>query len=77
MRKITFFKMMLVAIGLLVASVSTKAQLLLEPFNYSVDATNGLAKQSAGIWKKINSGDSILIESGNLSYSGLPTSTGN
>ena len=56
----------------------SKAQLLnYEPFNYTPDATNGLFIQSGGVWKVLNSGDSILVTSGNLSYSGLPASIGN
>lgn len=36
MRKITFFKSMLVAIGLMVASVNASAQLLVENFDYTI-----------------------------------------
>lgn len=52
-------------------------QLLSEPFNYTPDPVNGLFAQSAGVWTRINSGDSILVTSGSLSYTGLPASTGN
>lgn len=52
-------------------------QLLTEPFNYTPDPTNGIAQQSGGVWVRLNSGDSILVASGNLSYSGLATSSGN
>jgi hypothetical protein len=55
----------------------TKGQLITEPFNYTAHVTDGLAKQSANVWNALNTGDSILIASGNLSYSGLSTSTGN
>ncbi len=54
-------------------------QLLTEPFNYTPHATNGLSVQSAGVWKIINSGDSILVAAGNLTHPSLPllTSSGN
>ena len=48
-----------------------------EPFNYTPDPVNGIWTLSSGIWVRLNSGDSILIESGNLTYSGLEASTGN
>lgn len=48
-----------------------------ESFNYTPDAVSGLAAQSAGVWSKVNSGDSILVAGGNLSYSGLAASVGN
>lgn len=52
-------------------------QILTESFNYTANATDGLAKQSGGVWKKLNTGDSILVVTGNLSYTGFPTSSGN
>ena len=52
-------------------------QLFFEPFNYTPDATNGLFTQSAGLWTRINTGDSILVTSGSLTYPGLAASTGN
>ena len=48
-----------------------------EPFNYTPDPTLGLWTQSSAAWLRINTGDSILVTSGNLNYSGLPSSTGN
>lgn len=55
-----------------------QAQLLnYEPFNYTPDATMGLFTQSGGAWTRLNSGDSILVTTGNLIYAGLPTSLGN
>lgn len=64
--------------GLCVSMLSgITQQLLHEPFNYTPDAVNGLFAQSAGVWTRINSGDSILVEAGNLTYPGLPASTGN
>lgn len=51
--------------------------MLNEPFNYTPDAVLGLAQQSGGVWVRLNTGDSILITANNLSYSGLPASTGN
>lgn len=58
-------------------SVTTMGQLLTEQFNYTADATNGLFTQSSGAWELLNTGDSILVGSGNLSYTGLPSSVGN
>jgi hypothetical protein len=52
-------------------------QLMYEPFNYTPSATSGLAAQSNSVWKIVNTGDSILVDNGSLSYTGLPTSTGN
>ena len=54
-------------------------QLLTEPFNYTPHATNGLSVQSAGVWKIINSGDSVLVAAGNLTHPTLPllASSGN
>ncbi len=48
-----------------------------EPFNYTPDAVNGIHLQSGALWLRINTGDSILVTSGNLTYSGLPASIGN
>jgi hypothetical protein len=44
-----------------------------DPLNYTV----GQGLQSQTNWTTLNSGDDLAIASGNLSYSGLPTSTGN
>lgn len=52
-------------------------QLMHEPFNYIPDPVNGLFAQSGGVWVRINSGDSILLVSGSLSYPGLEASTAN
>ena len=57
--------------------VSSQAQLLHEPFNYTPDPTNGIGQQSGSIWVRINTGDSMLVTNGNLTYAGLPASTGN
>ncbi|MBN8570567.1 MAG: T9SS type A sorting domain-containing protein [Ignavibacteria bacterium] len=53
------------------------AQIFSEPFNYTPDAVNGLSAQSSGTWVRINSGDSILVTSGNQNYAGLTTGSGN
>jgi hypothetical protein len=45
-----------------------------ESFNYSVGDTIGV---QATDWTNLNSGDSIVVSSGSLSYSGLPSSVGN
>jgi hypothetical protein len=66
---------LLVCLG--IVSLNSWSQLMTEPFNYTPDATMGIAQQSGGVWVRINSGDSILVTSGNLSYPGLPASTGN
>lgn len=56
----------------------TSAQILLtEPFDYAVSATDGLPTQSSGAWVRLNTGDSILLTSGSLNYTGLLASTGN
>lgn len=57
--------------------MSSRAQLMYEPFSYTPDPTNGIALQSGGVWVRINSGDSVLVTSGSLSYAGLPAATGN
>lgn len=45
----------------------------LDPLNYTVGAD--LSAQTG--WTALNSGDALLIASGNLSFTGLPASTGN
>ena len=57
--------------------LSSKGQLMHEPFNYTPHPTDGLWTQSSGIWLTQNAGDSILVANGNLTYPGLPASTGN
>lgn len=58
-------------------AMSSRAQLLYEPFNYTPHATLGLSVQSGVVWQTVNTGDSILVEAGSLSYAGLAASTGN
>src|SRR5882757_4150915 len=58
-------------------ALSGWSQLLTEPFNYTPSATSGLAAQSSGVWAIANTGDSILVDNGSLSYTGLAASTGN
>ncbi len=59
-------------------SITGWSQLVLnEPFNYSPHATNGLSAQSGSLWLIINSGDSILVDAGSLTYPGLASSTAN
>ena len=53
------------------------AQIFTETFSYTADATNGLQTQSGGVWTRLNTGDSILVTSGSLDYTGLAASTGN
>ncbi|HWR31887.1 MAG TPA: hypothetical protein VN451_00060, partial [Chitinophagaceae bacterium] len=57
--------------------MKSNGQLMYEPFNYTPDPVNGIYTQSAGVWVRINSGDSILVTSGSLTYPGLPASSGN
>lgn len=64
-------------ISLLFVVMCSNAQLLTEPFNYTAHPTNGIGQQSNSTWIKVNTGDSILVTAGNLTYSGLPASTGN
>lgn len=66
----------LIAFMLINANVSF-GQLFTEPFNYTPSLTNGLSAQSSGVWVRLNSGDSMLVDSGNLSYTGLTASSGN
>ncbi len=69
-----YFLLALLTVSMAIA----KGQVLMdEPFNYTPDPVSGLAAQSSGAWLKVNTGDSILVESGSLSYSGLSVSTGN
>ena len=68
-----YFLLCLCALGF----ASKGQQLLYEPFNYTPDAALGLTTQSAGAWTPVNTGDSILVVSGSLSYAGLQSSTGN
>jgi len=75
MRRITFFKTLLVAIVLVVGSFSSWGQVTLpnlDPINYTV----GQGLQTQANWTTLNSGDNILISTGNLSYPGLVGSTG-
>ena len=62
------------------ASFSSRSQLLTEQFPYTPHATLGLSAQSQGgssPWSIVNTGDSILVEAGNLTYAGLAASAGN
>lgn len=78
MKKINFLVVILFFFVLSVLPLAGWAQLLVgEPFNYNPDAVNGLAQQSNGVWQVVGSGDSILVTAGNLSYPGLPASSGN
>lgn len=70
-------KKIILLITFFTVAMSGWSQLLNEPFNYTPDATNGLFAQSGGIWVRINTGDSILVDAGSLSYTGLAASTGN
>lgn len=56
-----------------VTSFGQQAPPFLEPFNY----TNGQTLQSQPSWTPLNTGDDLLIATGNLTYTGIPTPTGN
>lgn len=57
---------------------SVRSQLLMhEPFDYPAHPTDGIFTQSGGLWVRINTGDSILVDNGSLSYPGLAASSGN
>ncbi|MBS1493246.1 MAG: T9SS type A sorting domain-containing protein [Bacteroidetes bacterium] len=71
------FAYLLVTIPLICSGNLCFSQIFTETFNYTADPVNGLATQSGGLWTKLNSGDSILVTSGNLNFPGLTTSTGN
>ena len=72
MKKYFFFILLILSMG------SVKGQLLLhEPFNYTPDPVLGLWTQSTQAWLRLNTGDSVLVDAGNLSFTGLASSTGN
>ncbi len=64
-------------ICVLMLGATAWGQLITEPFNYTAHATNGLAAQSGGVWFNVNTGDSVLVDAGSLSYTGFAASTGN
>ena len=67
----------LLSFTLIVALSGYSQALLTEPFNYTADPALGLGVQSASVWTRLNTGDSILIEDGSLSYPGFSASSGN
>ncbi|WP_460566336.1 beta strand repeat-containing protein, partial [Flaviaesturariibacter terrae] len=75
MRKLYFL------LCLMLTSVAGFSQLITEPFDYTpspaTTPTPGLSIQSNAVWRTVNSGDSILVDPGNLTYTGLAASTGN
>jgi hypothetical protein len=70
MKKITYFKTLLVAIALIVGNISASAQLLVEDFNYTVGDN-----LTAHGWN-IHSGSSnpMLVSASSISYSGYISS---
>src|SRR5205085_2544960 len=72
-----FMRRILIIIGLLFIGINSCSQLLTEQFNYTPDPVLGLTAQSAGVWSIVNTGDSILVTAGSLTYPGLATSAGN
>ncbi len=84
MRKITYFKTMLVAIALIVGSRSASAQSLYEGFNYTVGTNMGgnttatLEGPNNNWYTHSNSKvGTIDVTSGSLTYTGLASSVGN
>lgn len=72
----------LIALAILsTAGISFAAPTVYEPFNYPVAATgpSNLSTQSGGVWNAVLSGAATepQVVSGNLSYTGLPASSGN
>ena len=76
-RQIFFMKKIYLLIISFVLSISSWSQLLTEQFPYTPDPVLGLGAQSGGNWLIINTGDSILLTAGSLTYPGLATSAGN
>jgi hypothetical protein len=74
-KKSALFSLLMMAL-LLFTSLSSWGQLVTEPFNYGVSVAT-LSTQTTAAWTDVNTGDNILVSSGNLSYSTLPASTGN
>jgi hypothetical protein len=75
-RSFTVFFLLICAFVIFTIDASAQS-LFKEDFNYTASTTNGLATQSNGAWFNVNSGDSVLIDAGSLSYPGYPPSTGN
>lgn len=73
-----YMKKLVLVLMTFMLALNTKAQLLMhEPFSYTPDAALGLSVQSGGNWAILNTGDSILVATGNLNYAGLAASSGN
>ena len=73
MKKIVFSILIFVLLPIV-----SKAQLIsYEPFNYTPSAVSGLSAQSSMVWKWVNTGDSIFVNSASLSYPLLLASQGN
>jgi len=47
------------------------------PHHDPIDYSEGQGLQSQSNWTSLNTGDALLIKAGNLSFTGLPASTGN
>ena len=73
----TFFTPFMFFLLVIFLNKSIAQTFLYESFSYNPDNTNGLSAQSNNLWKKINSGDSILVIANNLNYPGLSASQGN
>ncbi|MFN0159110.1 MAG: choice-of-anchor D domain-containing protein [Bacteroidota bacterium] len=72
-----FRTLFLLVVSTALLGSAAMGQILTEQFNYTDHATNGLATQSAGAWFNVNTGDSVLVTTGSLSYTGLQASIGN
>ncbi len=78
--KMAIMKKLYFIITLFTVSLSGWSQLLTEQFPYTPDAVLGLSAQSqsgSSPWSIINTGDSILVNAGSLTYAGLAASVGN
>jgi len=74
MKKLTFCATLIVAIFALALNGFGQVTL---PHLDAIDYSVGSTLQTQTGWTAVNSGDDILVTSGNLNYSGLQTSSGN
>ncbi|MDP2400745.1 MAG: hypothetical protein Q8M66_02090, partial [Actinomycetota bacterium] len=74
--KKAIFKMMALLVTLLLVANLGRGQVTLPHYD-GINYTAGQALQTQTGWTLLNTGDDLLIASGNLTYSGLEASTGN
>lgn len=73
MRRTTFFKMMLVAIALVISNVSSKAQILIENFDYTVGSTitsTAIADPVTGWLGHSSAGTANMVVTNGLTFTG-------